>query len=325
MRHLSEAYTILETLGRGGTGEVRLAQRHIDGAYVVLKSLLPQYAQSQETIRRFYQEAAILAQLSHPAIVQLYDFFVVEGTPYLVMEYVAGQSLQAILEQTQAPLAWRWTYSMLTPILQALAYLHERGILHRDIKPSNILILPDGGAKLIDFGIAKGLDRDLSLTQTGAQVGTVLYLAPEQIRGEPATPQSDLYSMGLVLYECLFGRYPWQVEGKSLYQIYQTLLKAPLPVPSWAPPRWQRFFAKALAKDPKQRFPSAEAMLAAFAQLDEANTNAPPCGCLAGRGSYPYPLNQTPKTYTLAIRTGKLGATYYFSHNFLGRASKPGT
>lgn len=265
-------YELIQKIGAGGMSEVYLARRISDEAIVVVKSLHPQYAQREEIVKRFHQEAALLSLLSHPAIVKLYDFFVEKGIPYLVMEYVAGQSLRAILQVTRAPISWAWTYETFKPILEALGYLHSSGILHRDLKPSNILVLPEGGAKLIDFGIAKILDADLNLTQTGAQVGTVLYMAPEQIRGQAVSPQTDLYAMGLLLYECLFGSYPWSHADRPLYEIYKQILEQPPPLPSWAPARWRDFFRRALAKKPKDRYPSAEAMLAALAALGEATS-----------------------------------------------------
>ena len=270
------SYEIFHRLGAGGMSQVYLAQRTSDGATVVLKSLHPQYAKNATVIQRFHQEAAVLARLSHPAIVQLYDFFVEDGVPYLVMEYVPGQSLQSILQLTQAPISWAWTYETLSPILEALSYVHRLGIVHRDLKPSNILVLPEGGTKLLDFGIAKVLDSDLNLTQTGAEVGTVLYMAPEQIRGQAVSPQTDLYAMGLLIYECLCGAYPWPYAGKPLYEVYKLLLEAPVPIPSWAPAAWREFFRKALAKRAKDRYPSAEAMLADFATLGEATAPALP-------------------------------------------------
>lgn len=275
MQDTVSEYAILQKLGAGGMSQVYLARRLSDEALVVLKSLHPQQAQRAAVAQRFYQEAVLLSRLSHPAIVQLYDFFVQEGVPYLVMEYVPGQSLQSILNLTRAPISWTWTYETLKPILEALGYLHTLGIIHRDLKPSNIMVLPDGGAKLLDFGIAKMLNSDLSLTQTGAQVGTVLYMAPEQIRGQAVSPQTDLYAMGLILYECLCGTYPWPCAGKPLYELYKLILEAPLTMPSWAPAAWREFFKRALAKKTKDRFPSAESMLAAFAALGEATPSTP--------------------------------------------------
>ena len=261
------SYTILRELGEGGMGKVYLAQHVHTGRIAVLKSLLPQYAQNEKVVQRFYQEGKVLAQLSHPAIVQLYDFFVEQGIPYLVMEYVEGEPLDALLERIRKPLAWEWILRKMTPILQALAYVHSQGVIHRDLKPSNIMIIPKGGAKLLDFGIAKAMDVDLKLTQTGTQVGTALYMAPEQIRGEPVSPRADLYAMGLILYQCAFGRYPWAYEGKTQFEIYQMLLTEPPPIPEWATPAERRFFERALAKRPGERFRSAEEMLEALKEV----------------------------------------------------------
>jgi serine/threonine protein kinase len=257
-------YTLIRPLGEGGMGTVYLAQHQHLQYYAVVKSLHPHYAQNEALRQRFYTEAQLMAQVAHPAIVRLYDFVIQDGVPYLIMEYVHGTPLDNVLA-TRGALAPEEAFPILAPIWEALTYLHSRKIVHRDIKPSNIMVLPEGGAKLIDFGIAKSLDNDYRLTQTGMQVGTVLYMAPEQIQGAPVSPQTDLYAMGLVAYECLFGRFPWDWQGKTQFQLYQMLLTEAPPIPQWVPPEWRDFFNVALAKDPKDRYASAEAMAAAFA------------------------------------------------------------
>lgn len=270
-------YILLHELGKGGMGKVFLAQHMHTQRHVVIKLLLPEYAQNEMLVQRFYAEARILAELDHPAIVRLYDFAIENGTPYLVMEYVRGTSLESILEeQGPNPLGLAWAYEYLKPIFQALSYIHAKDIVHRDIKPSNIMILPDGGAKLLDFGIAKALDADYKLTQTGTQVGTVLYMAPEQIQGAKVTPATDLYAMGLILYQCAFGCYPWEWQGKTLFQIYQMLLAEPPPIPAYAPSSQVAFFQRALAKSPMDRFLSAEAMLEALHDLVRTKSTPTP-------------------------------------------------
>ncbi len=262
-------YVLLKELGEGGMGKVYLAEDTHRETKVVLKSLLPQYAENEEIRQRFYREAQILANLSHPGIVKLYDFFIDEGIPYMVMEYLEGQPLDKYLER-KGPLSPEETYKILAPVLDALYYMHQAAeVIHRDLKPSNIMVLSDGRGKLLDFGIAKTLDSHYNLTRAGFKVGTVLYMAPEQIRGEALSPRTDLYAMGLVIYECLFGRYPWDYEGKTEFQLYETLLKAPLPVPAWAPAPWKAFIEKALARQPEERFPSAIAMKEALRALSE--------------------------------------------------------
>ncbi len=259
-------YPTLRVLGEGGMGTVYLTQHPHLEHYLVIKSLRPEYSQNEALLKRFYAEAQVLAGLSHPAIVRLYDFFTEEGVPYIVLEYVHGEPLDSYLARCGS-LDLAATCHILSPIFSALDYLHRQKIIHRDIKPSNIMVLPEGGSKLIDFGIAKKLDVDLRLTQTGTQVGTVLYMAPEQIRGTETTPQTDLYAMGLVVYECLFGQYPWPWQNKNQFQIYQMLLTEPPPLPAWTPAAWQAFFLKALAKEPHERFASAEEMELALQNL----------------------------------------------------------
>ncbi|MEN3041605.1 MAG: serine/threonine-protein kinase [Bacteroidia bacterium] len=252
-------YILRQLLGEGGMGQVWLAHHIHLGTPAVVKSLHPQYAQNEQLRQRFLTEARLLVQLRHPAVVQLYDFTIQEGTPYLIMEYVQGESLDKYI-QSRGHLSLNETIGILSPIFEALNYLHSQRILHRDVKPSNIIVRPDGTGKLIDFGIAKALDEDLRLTQTGMQIGTVLYMAPEQIKGEPVSPQTDLYAMGLVVYECLLGKFPWKWEGLTAFQLYQRLLTEPPAFPSAISPSWRAFFEKALAKEPSHRFSSAAEM-----------------------------------------------------------------
>lgn len=259
-------FRILRILGEGGMGRVWLGEQMHLGYPVVVKSLHPHYAQEERLRARFFQEARLLQKLHHPAIVRLYDFIIQEGTPYLIMEYVQGQSLEQYLAQ-KGSLSVEETLTFLQPIFEALSYLHQQNIIHRDLKPANILLLPEGGAKLIDFGIAKALEEDLKLTQTGMQVGTVLYMAPEQIQGKPISPQTDLYAMGLIVYECLFGQFPWEWRGLSALELYQKLLNETPPLPQWAPENWKAFFRKALEKNAEARYPSAQEMGNALAQL----------------------------------------------------------
>ena len=259
-------YTLIQTLGEGGMGTVYLARHHHLQYYAVVKSLHPAYAQNEMIRQRFYTEAQVMAQISHPAIVRLYDFVIQDGVPYLIMEYVQGTPLDKLIA-TRGALSPEEGYQILAPIWDALHYLHSLKIIHRDIKPSNIMVLPEGGAKLIDFGIAKALDSDYKLTQTGMQVGTLLYMAPEQIQGMPVSPATDLYAMGLVVYESLFGHFPWDWQGKTQFQLYQMLLTEPPSIPGWAPEGWITFFEKALAKSPADRFASAHEMKAAFEAL----------------------------------------------------------
>jgi len=259
-------YTLLQPLGEGGMGTVYLAQHQHLQYYAVVKSLHPNYAQNEALRQRFYAEAQVMSQISHPAIVRLYDFVIQGGVPYLIMEYVQGTPLDKVIAN-RGSLSPEECYQIMGPIWDALYYLHSLKIIHRDIKPSNIMVLPEGGAKLIDFGIAKALDSDYKLTQTGMQVGTVLYMAPEQIQGVPVSPATDLYALGLVAYESLFGRFPWDWQGKTQFQLYQTLLTEAPPMPGWAPDTWKAFFDKALAKNPADRYASAYEMKAAFEGL----------------------------------------------------------
>ncbi|MCS6896293.1 MAG: serine/threonine protein kinase [Bacteroidia bacterium] len=261
-------YVLQQVLGEGGMGRVWLAQHIHLGTSAVVKSLHPQYAQNEQLHQRFLAEARLLAQLRHPAVVRLYDFTIQEGIPYLIMEYVQGESLESYI-QSRGTLSLPEIITILSPIFDALRYLHAQRVIHRDVKPSNILVRPDGTGKLIDFGIAKALDEDFKLTRTGTQIGTALYMAPEQIKGEAVSPQTDLYAIGLVIYECFFGRFPWEWQGLTAFQIYQRLLTEPPPIPQTTPPAVQAFFNKALAKEVANRFSSAEEMHQALVALNQ--------------------------------------------------------
>ncbi|MEP7188753.1 MAG: protein kinase, partial [Roseiflexaceae bacterium] len=200
-----KGYALRERIGAGGFGAVYRAEQTGVGRSVAIKIILPQYANHPEFIRRFESEAQIIARLEHPHIVPLYDYWREPNGAYLIMRYISGGNLLTAL---QASWALDRVMRLLEQIGAALTFAHQLGVVHRDVKPANILLDTDGNAYLADFGIAKELSRPTPNDQTAdnAIVGSPAYLSPEQIRDEPITPQTDIYSLGIMLYELLAGR-----------------------------------------------------------------------------------------------------------------------
>lgn len=237
---------------------------------VAVKLLHPQLAVQPELRRRFEAEARAAASISHSNVVAVYDTGEFEGRAYIVMERVDGDSLSAWLGR--GPLDQSWIHRLAEDILAALAAAHRAGVLHRDIKPGNILITADGRAKVADFGIAKSIEVSAAdMTATGLVIGTPAYLPPERLEGRPATPQSDLYAAGMVLYEALTG-YRRPLGSDHLANVLA--LRQQLPYPTVlrpdADPTLVAVLERALAIDPAHRWPSAVAMAAALTEPPEA-------------------------------------------------------
>ncbi|MBL8191971.1 MAG: serine/threonine protein kinase, partial [Acidobacteria bacterium] len=227
-------YQILRELGRGGMGIVCLAER-TDQQYrqqVAIKLLWPGVNQA-EIIRRFRRERQILANLHHPNIAQLFDGGTTEdGRPYFVMEHVTGQPITEYCRARQLTIAERLT--LFQQVCSAVQYAHQNLVIHRDLKPGNILVTEDGTAKLLDFGIAKLLDAErhglTAQTTTGALMMTPEYASPEQMRGQPVTTASDVYSLGVVLYELLTGQSPYEFKDRNLPELIRVVCEQePIP------------------------------------------------------------------------------------------------
>lgn len=255
-------YTILNEIGRGGMGVVYLADR-ADGEYrkrVAIK-LITSGRHEADLDRRFRRERQILAQLEHPGIARLLDGgATASGQPYFVMEYVEGPPLLAWCEEHSLKLEER--LSLFLSVCDAVAHAHRKLIVHRDLKPGNILVTPSGEPKLLDFGLARVLDVDTEITQAGPTPMTVAYASPEQIRGEHQTVASDVYSLGVILYELLTAHRPYELANASIAEIvHLTCEQEPKP-----PSQLRRQLAgdletivlKALAKDPARRYPTVD-------------------------------------------------------------------
>ena len=233
------AFHVVRRIGSGGMGDVYLAERPIGRIrqQVALKIIRPAFVTNAEMLRRFEQEREILASLDHPNIARLLDVgSTTEGVPYLVMEYVEGEPIDAWCKVRDVPLPDR--LDLFRRACAAIAYAQSRGVVHRDLKPANILVAADRTLKVLDFGIAKvlreGSDTMTMATRTGAGLMTIEYASPEQILGEEAGPQTDVYSLGVVLYEILTGRRPYRTEGMMLHAIAQAICEQEPIVPSEA-------------------------------------------------------------------------------------------
>jgi serine/threonine-protein kinase len=272
---LGGRYRLVELLGQGGMATIYRATDSQLGRDVAVKVLHPEYGRDPDFVARFRQEAHAAASLSHPGIVSVYDFGTDDAGPYLVMELVDGEDLAALLRRN-GPLPPRQAARLVAEVARALDAAHDRGIVHRDVKPGNIMLTATGRVKVTDFGIARAW-ADAGLTLPGTTLGSVHYFSPEQALGEPATAASDVYSLGIVLYELLTGRRPW--EGDSAASVAMARISAPPPrvsdVRPTVPPALEVIDRKGLARDAADRFASAGAMAEALeAFLEEGRLAA---------------------------------------------------
>ena len=262
------SFEILERIGRGATGTVYKARQQPLGRFVAVKTLHPQLATDAAFVERFYREARTAAKLHHGHIVQVHAVGEADGVHYIAMAYVEGGSLSDSLRD-RGPLAPERGVALLEQACSALAAAHAAGVVHRDVKPSNLMLDANGSLRIADFGLAKPAAGTMDVTQAGVALGTPLYMAPEACAGRPADAASDLYSLGATFYHLLSGRPPF--VGKSYSQLVLKHVKAaPKPLAGAAPhvdPRLAAIIDRLLAKAPAERFPSAEAVLAAVKAL----------------------------------------------------------
>ncbi len=262
---LAGRYRLLDVLGDGGMARVYRARDERLDRIVAVKIMHPHYLSQPEFVRRFEQEAHLVAGVSHPNIVAIYDVDREGDTYLMVMEYVEGGSLKALMSRS-APLPLPRIAAIMKQLGLALDAAHARGVIHRDIKPENILLTPSGEVKVSDFGIARALTSP-GQTATGMVLGSVSYFSPEQAQGKPATAESDLYSSGIVLYELLTGRLPFSA-GNPLATAMQHVTQQPVPpcslVPT-LPPAIDNVVLTALNKDPALRYRSGAELATAFA------------------------------------------------------------
>src|SRR4051812_6574559 len=253
--------------------EVLLARDRALGRLVALKLLALALA-DPVLVERFRREATAIASLNHANVVVIYDHGIADGQPFIAMEYVAGRTLKQIIRDA-APLPPGDAALYARQALDGLAAAHAMGIVHRDVKPQNLLVRDDGTLKVADFGVARSADETM-LTQHGSVIGTAEYISPEQARGELASPRSDLYSLGVVLYEMLTGELPFSGEAPLAIANQHVLDPAPsvLERNPAVPPHLARVVQRALDKEPSLRYASAEAMRAALGD-DRPEQSAP--------------------------------------------------
>jgi eukaryotic-like serine/threonine-protein kinase len=260
----SNRYEIEGPIARGGMADVFLARDQYLDRPVAVKVLFPEFARDQSFVERFRREAQSAAMLNHPNIVNVYDYGQERGTYFIVMEYVEGQSLRDIL-RTEGPLPAMTSARIAAEIAAALDFAHRHGVIHRDIKPGNVLITQAGQVKVTDFGIAANpTDAKQGLTQTGSVMGTATYFSPEQAQGYQVDGRTDVYALGVVLYEMLTGRAPFVGESAVAVAMKHVREQAVPPsqyVPD-LPPDLERIVLTAMAKDVNQRYQSAEELRA---------------------------------------------------------------
>ncbi len=257
---INDRYQIIKTLGEGGMANVYLAHDTILDRNVAVKVLRGDLANDEKFVRRFQREALSASSLSHPNIVEMYDVGEDDGQYYIVMEYVDGKTLKQVLKQ-RGHLSITEVVDIMLQLTDGMAHAHDAYIIHRDIKPQNIMILSNGMIKITDFGVATALN-STQLTQTNSVMGTVHYLPPEQAQGKGSTIRSDIYSMGIMMYELLTGLVPY--KGDNAVEIALKHLKEPLPsvrkTNSSVPQSIENVIIRATAKNPKNRYVDAREM-----------------------------------------------------------------
>ena len=258
---LNNRYEILEKIGNGGMATVYKAKCHVLNRYVAIKILKDEFTTDSEFIRRFNTEAQSAASLTHPNIVSIYDVGNEDNLYYIVMELIQGKTLKEIINE-DGVLSWKWSVNIAIQIASALETAHKHNIIHRDIKPHNIIITEDGMAKVTDFGIAKAVSNS-TITAFGTTIGSVHYFSPEHARGGYTDAKSDLYSLGIVMYEMLTGKVPFDADtpvSVALKQVQEDPIE-PIKLNEDIPVSVNRIILKAMQKEPSLRYQNATEML----------------------------------------------------------------
>ena len=302
-------YEILSELGAGGMGRVYKVRNTISDRIEAMKILLPDLAGREELAARFLREIKLLASLNHPNIAQLRTAFTNDNQLVMIMEYVAGVSMSIHL--SGGPIAVTDAINYIDQVLNALTYAHQLNVIHRDIKPGNMMLTPPGAVKVMDFGIARS-DTDLTLTLAGTSLGTVNYMSPEQVKGEPTDARSDLYSVGICLYEMVTGKKPF--TAGSDYSIMTAQVneapRPPIELQPELPAALNQIILMAIDKDPSRRFQTATAFRNALNSVRD-NVRVSPTAEVAGAISAPaastasmrslqYPVTSVSKVATFA-------------------------
>jgi eukaryotic-like serine/threonine-protein kinase len=277
-RVFDDRYEVVRKLGSGGFADVFLANDRLLGREVALKVLSTRYAHDEQFVERFRREASSAAGLNHPNIVQIYDRGEAEGTYYIAMEYLEGRTLKEIIVK-YAPLSTELLVSVAVQILEALRFAHRRDVIHRDIKPQNIIIDNDGRVKVTDFGIARAGSAS-TMTEAGSILGTAHYFSPEQAQGQPVEAASDLYSLGIVMYEMATGRLPFDGDNPvsiAMKHVHD-VPAAPRTINPALPENLETVIMRALGKRPVDRYLTAQAMLEDLRRVQEGQPVIAPAG-----------------------------------------------
>ena len=286
---LAGRYELGVVLGRGATGVVLRGRDRVLGRDVAIKLLYADLARERETSARFQQEARIAARIHHPNAVAIFDTGVHDDQPFIVMECLPGETLATRI--AAHPLSFDEVRTIGAQLLGALDAAHQRGVIHRDIKPANLLLTSAGDVKVADFGIATDADRH-ALTSVGFVVGTLAYLAPERLRGVPATAQSDIYAAGVVLYEALTGRKPFDGDTPAAL-LDQISNGSVIDITSLRPdidPALTTVVMRAIEKEPEARYATAAAMAKALDETRSSARPAPPAPALVATTVMPLPV-----------------------------------
>lgn len=259
-------------LGEGGMGEVWLAQHTRLDRKVALKCLNRNLFENESIRERFRREANALLHLQHPNIVHIHDYYEDAQGAYLIIEYIQGMNLDEFITNRTGPMTGERLTSLLRQMLLGIAYAHSKGIIHRDIKPGNFMVTEEGVVKILDFGIAKLLGaEDHKLTKSGTHVGTVLYMSPEQVKGQPVDERSDIYSLGVTLYQMATASTPYDKE-QTEFNVYDQIVNHPFPKAHKKYPavsnQIEALIQTATAKNPKSRFQSCHAFLDALSRVE---------------------------------------------------------
>lgn len=296
---INDRYEIIRNIGEGGMANVYLAYDTILNRKVAVKILRGDLATDEKFVRKFQREASAASNLDHPNIVGIYDVGEDDGNYFIVMEYIEGQTLKSLIKRRGA-LTLPEVIDIMMQLTSGIEHAHEKGIIHRDIKPQNVLILDDGLVKIADFGIAQALNSN-ELTQTNSVMGSVHYLPPEQANGTGSTYKSDIYSLGILMFELLIGKVPF--KGENAVEIAIKQMKDPIPsvceINSDIPQSVENIILKATAKNPKNRYDTVEDMKYDIKTcLDDDRKNEP-------KYIFPYPEFEKDEEVSTRTRTRK--------------------